>query len=357
MNAARLLLAVSLCLVAAGCDQQSGAKDAPVRPVLSQVVEAGRASAPRFVGVVAAQVSVAQSFNAGGTLATRNVALGSQVRAGDVVATLDAATAELALRDAWANVASAQAQFANAADSEARLRALNQQDFATAANLEQAEQQTAAARAALAQARARLAQAEEQVSYTTLAAPFDGIVTAVGAEPGEVVAAGQMMVTVADPNTRDVVIDVPEPVVADISVGTAFVLSPQLSPQVKAKGQVREIAPQADPRTRSWRVKIGIAEKIEQFWLGSTATATLADAGTETLTIPLGAVRDAGGRPGVWIVDEKAGMVRARPIMLGQQDGDRVTVLSGIEAGERIVIAGVNGLADGQKIRIEESRR
>jgi len=348
------ILLVPLCLAVAGCNEQSGETAPPVRPVLSQVVEPGHVRSPQFVGVVAARVSVAMSFRVGGTLATRNVEVGSQVKAGAKVATLDATTSELAVENARASLASAQVQYANAADAEARLRTLNQSDVVAISNLEQAEQQTAGARASLVQAQARYDQAVEQLSYATLTAPFDGIVTAVGAEPGSVVGAGQTVVTLADPLTRDLVIDLPEAIVNRIAVGTTFHLSPQLAPQVKVEGKVREISPQANQLTRSWRIKIGIDSETEQFWLGTTATASLEVRDNGALTVPQTAVRDEGGKTSVFVVDEKEAAVRARPVTLGDAAEGRVIVLSGVEAGERVVVAGVNSLSDGQKIKLEE---
>ena len=189
--------------------------------------------------------------------------MGDQVRAGAPLADLDATTLDLAVETAQANLQAAEAQYANAAGSEGRLRALTESDVTTVANLQQAEQQSAAALANVVQARSRLAQATEQLSYASLVAPFDGVVTTVGAEPGAVVAAGQSVLTVARTDARDVVIDVPESFVQNLEVGTAFRVAPQLSPATMVDGKLREIAPEADPVTRSWRLKIGIDDPLD----------------------------------------------------------------------------------------------
>lgn len=349
------LLAVPLALVLAGCSEQKAEVAPVVRPVLTAVVDTEAASTPQFVGVVAARSSVSLAFRAGGTLLTRQVETGSAVRKGDVVATLDATTSELALQTARANLSTAEAQYANAAAAEARLRALNQSDVVTLANLEQAEQQTSSAQAALVQARAGVSQAEEQVSYATLTAPIDGIVTAVGAEPGSVVGAGQTIVTLADPTSRDVVIDLPESIVGEIGTGTTFAIAPQLSPEVRVTGKVREIAPQADPVTRTWRVKIAIDEEVGEFWLGTTATAALEASRGDRLTIPATAIRTEGEQSFVFVLDEAAAAVRKRQVELAAPAaGGTVAVTSGLGAGEVVVIAGVNGLSDGQQVKLNE---
>jgi RND family efflux transporter MFP subunit len=346
--------ALPLALMLAGCSQQAEETAPPVRPVLSQVVESGRASAPQFVGIVTPRVTVTQAFRVGGTLVSRQVDVGSSVKAGEVVATLDATTSELALQTARANLTSAEAQYANAAAAESRLRTLNQSDVVSLANLEQAEQQTSGAQAALIQAQSRLSQAEEQLSYSTLTAPFDGIVTAVGAEPGSVVGASQTVVTIADPETRDLVIDLPETVISQVSIGTPFRISPQLSPGIEVEGKVREIAPQAHPVTRTWRIKIGVDSEADQFWLGTTATAILGIEDEGRLTVPETAIRKDGEETVVWVVDETAAVIHRRPVTVEAATSGIVSVTSGLEAGERIVIAGVNGLSDGQQIKLDQ---
>lgn len=344
---------VPLTLVLAACSDQAEVQPEPIRPVLTQVVQSEREATPQFVGVVSPRTSVAQAFRIGGTLVTRQVETGDSVSAGDVVATLDATTSELSLQTARANLASAEAQYANAAAAEARLRTLNQNDVVSLANLEQAEQQTSGANAQLIQAQARLSQAEEQLSYATLTSPLDGIVMSVGAEPGSVVSAGQMIVTIADPNTRDVVIDLPEAIIEDVGIGTVFEIAPQLAPQSAVDGKVREIAPQANPLTRTWRVKIGIDANVDQFWLGTTATASLKASGEDRLIVPASAIRRTGEETAVFVVDAAASAVRLRPVTLDESGNDTI-VHEGLEAGERVVIAGVNGLSDGQEIKLDQ---
>lgn len=349
------LLITPVALLLAGCSAEKAEAPPVIRPVLTAVTETEAASTPHFVGVVTARSSVTLSFRAGGTLLTRQVETGNAVKKGDVLATLDSTTSELALQTARANLGTAEAQYANAAAAEARLRALNQSDVVTLANLEQAEQQTSSAQAALAQARAGVSQAEEQVAYATLVAPMDGIITSVAAEPGSVVGAGQTIVTLADPTTRDVVIDVPEAIVDQIGTGTSFVIAPQLAPDVRVAGRVREIAPQAHPVTRTWRVKIAIDKQAEQFWLGTTATAAIEGSRGDRLSVPASAIRREGAQAFVFVLDEAAAQVRKRPVEIEEPGTDgRAVVTSGLDTGETVVIAGVNSLGDGQQVKLTQ---
>lgn len=351
MSVARLLAVIPVLVALAACQPAAEAPDPAPRPLLSMVVEPAVTAEASFVGVVSPRISVTQAFRVGGTLVNRAVGLGDQVQAGAPLADLDATTLDLAVETARANLQAAEAQYANAAGAEGRLRALTESDVTTVANLQQAEQQSAAALANVVQARSRLTQATEQRSYASLVAPFDGVITAVGAEPGAVVAAGQTVLTVARTDSRDVVIDVPESFVQNLEVGTLFRVAPQLSPTTVVEGALREIAPEADPVTRSWRLKIGIDNPPPQFWLGTTATASLAAVSTDAvILVPETAIKRAGEASSVWVVDPAASIVNARPVELGASTDGRVEVRSGLAAGERIAIAGVNSLVEGQRV-------
>ncbi|CAN7183871.1 efflux RND transporter periplasmic adaptor subunit [Devosia sp. LjRoot16] len=351
MSAIRLTAALPVLVLLAACQPATEAPQPAPRPVLSMLVEPAATAEASFVGVVSPRISVTQAFRVGGTLINRSAGVGDQVRAGAALADLDATTLDLAVETARANLQAAEAQYANAAGAEGRLRALTESDVTTVANLEQAEQQSAAALAGVVQARSRLTQATEQRSYASLAAPFDGVVTAVGAEPGAVVAAGQTVLTIARTDSRDVVIDVPESFVQNLEVGAVFRVSPQLSPATVVDGTLREIAPEADPVTRSWRLKIGVDDAPAQFWLGTTATASLAVASTDTvIRVPETAIRHNAEATSVWVVDPAANIVNARPVELGAVADGQVDIRSGLAAGERIAIAGVNSLVEGQPV-------
>lgn len=350
MSTLRLLAIIPVLLLAA-CQPAAQAPEPAPRPLLSMVIEPTATAEASFVGVVSPRISVTQAFRVGGTLVNRAVGLGDQVQAGAPLADLDATTLDLAVETARANLQAAEAQYANAAGAEGRLRALTESDVTTVANLQQAEQQSAAALANVVQARSRLTQATEQRSYASLAAPFDGVVTAIGAEPGAVVAAGQTVLTVARTDARDVVIDVPESFVQNLVVGTVFRVAPQLSPGILVDGKLREIAPEADPVTRSWRLKIGIDEPPPQFWLGTTATASLAAASTDAvIRVPETAIKRTGEVSSVWVVDPAGNIAKSRSVELGATADGQVEVRSGLAAGERIAIAGVNSLVEGQRV-------
>ncbi|MGO4712757.1 efflux RND transporter periplasmic adaptor subunit [Bradyrhizobium sp. 2TAF24] len=344
MGAASLLLA--------GCKEEATAP-APVRPVLSMVVEPGLAGGAAIVGTVQPQFKTDLGFRVLGRLIARPVNVGDMVEKDQIVASVDPAALELAVRSAAAAVSSAQAQLTNATGAEGRQRALLETDATSRATFETAEQARAAAQASVVQAQANLTKAREQLGYARLKADFAGVVTAVGAEVGQVVSPGQSVVTVARPDIREAVVDVSEDTAASLHIGEAFTVSLQLDPAIKADGRVREIAPQADQVTRTRRVRITLEKPPEPFRLGTTVTATLAGGEARMLRLPSSAVLTRDGKTYVWLVDVTSRTVSLREV-LGVPDDGGLRVTGGVEPGARVVTAGVHSLTEGQKVRIDQ---
>ena len=159
------------------------------------------------------------------------------------------------------------------------------------------------AEAGVTSAKANLDKAEEQLGYTELRADFDGVVTAIAAELGQVVQPGQTVVTVARPDIREAVVDLPESIGRDLRPGARFEIALQLDPSVRAAGSVREIAPQADPATRTRRVRITLADPPASFRLGTTITATVTTQASPGIELPVSALLERDGKTMVWVVD------------------------------------------------------
>jgi RND family efflux transporter MFP subunit len=209
---------------------------------------------------------------------------------------------------------------------------------------------TAEAQVASAQAQLRFAQ--DQLSYTALAADAPGVVTAVGAEPGEVVSPGRMVVQVAWQGGRDAVFDVPEQLVRTGPRDPVVEIALSDDPQVTATGRVREVAPEADPATRTFRVKVGITDPPDTMRLGATVTGRIRLAMPPGVELPASALTEANGDPAVWVVDPKSLAVSLRPVKIAQNDRATVVISQGLQPGERVVTAGVQTLHPGQKVRL-----
>jgi len=210
--------------------------------------------------------------------------------------------------------------------------------------------QTIQAQVDAAQAQVRIA--EEQLSYTVLSADAPGAVTAYGAEPGEVVHAGQMIVQVARQGGRDAVFDVPEQLIRTGPRDPVVEIALTNDPTVRATGRVREVAPQADATTRTFQVKGGIIDPPQGMELGSTVTGGIKLSAPPGVEIPASALTEANGGPAVWVVDPQSKTVSLREVDVLRHDLATVVISQGLETGDLVVIAGVQTLRPGQKVRL-----
>lgn len=350
--AAILLTATAL----ASCEkQEETAQDVP-RPVLSVVAQQTPAASLRLTGTIEPKIETELGFRVLGRVIARNVGVGDLVKRGDIVAAIDPLALELAVRSAQSDLSNAQAQLRNATTTEQRQRTLAEARSGTEAALEEAEQGRRSAVASLAKAQANLDKAEEQLGYAQLHAEFDGVVTATSAEVGQVVSAGQVIVTIARPDERDAVVDVPQGAAERLKTGAPFEVTLQLDPAIRASGVVREIAPEAETATRTRRTKISLSDPPTAFRLGSLITATATISAEPQIILPASAVLQGEGSTSVWIVDTAASKVALRPVKIDGEivDGGTIRVTEGVAPGDRIVIAGVHKLKDGQTVRIDQ---
>jgi RND family efflux transporter MFP subunit len=352
MIAPRLSLLAAAAVALASCGKDPPPPE-PVRPVLSVVVDPGAARSLGFTGTIEPRYRVSLGFRLLGRMVLREVEVGDQIRAGARLAAIDAVALELAVRSAVADLAGARAQLVNATGVEARQRILTERNVVATAQLESAQQAQASAEAAVQRAEANLAKANEQLGYAQLQSDTDGVVTAVDAQVGQVVQPGQSVVTVARPDIREAVVDLPEEVAGALRPGAPFDIALQLDPRIRIAGQVREIGPQADPTTRTRRVMIALPDAGEAFRLGTTVTATLRVPPTDAVTLPRSALLERDGKHFVWLVDAAAGTVAMQEVAVGGRDAGSITVTSGLAAGSRVVTAGANSLRPGQRVRIQ----
>jgi len=343
---------VAIAFALAGCQQETEAPE-PVRPVLSTVLQSSRSDGTVAVGIVEPRYKTSLAFRVLGRLTARPVNVGDLIAEGQTVGTIDSTALELAVRAARAELAKAEAQLANARATEQRQRTLITTETTTKQVLDNAEQARAGAEASVARAEANLTKAIEQLGYAQLKADFAGVVTAVGADVGQVVSPGQSVVTVARPDIREAVVDIGEDFPLPLEIGLPFTVSLQLLPAVQVEGRIREIAPQADPVTRTRRVRIALNDPPPSFHLGATVTAKPSTEQSPTLRVPASAVLAKDGTNSVWVVDLPASTVSLHQVD-GFVDEGGIRVTSGLARGARIVTAGIHSLKQGQKVRIEQ---
>ncbi len=346
-----LLLLFSM-LVLGGCSREP--ERAPeVRPVrLLQLEPATGQSAYEFSGDVRPRIESRLGFRVGGKIAARLVDVGATVRRGQPLARLDPTDLNLAEQGSRAQYEAARTDRDLAAADLKRYNDLFAKGFISAAeqNRRQASYEAAAAR--LRQAEAALREQSNQTGYTVLAADADGVVTAIDAEVGQVVSAGQSVVRVAQTAEKEVAIGLPEDQVdwlreiRDVSVRT------WAEPDRRLPGRVREIAAAADPVTRTYAARITVPNPPADLKFGMTAMVTFVRTGASAaVRVPLTALLQQQGTNQVWVYDGAAGTVQPVAVTLGQPIGNEIEVSSGLRPGQTIVTAGVHLLKPGQKVR------
>src|SRR5712675_51581 len=345
-----IALALLLGLAACRDDEQEAAP--AVRPVLSvvAVVRTADTLGP-FAGTIEPRYKSDLGFRIFGRMVARFVDVGSIVTKGQELAALDPAVQALSVRSAQATVANAEAQFVNAEAEETRQRDLTLRNITPQAQFELIQRNRETAEANLTRARASLRKAKDLLSFTQLAADFDGIVTARYAEPGQVVNAGQKIVTIARPEIREAVIAVPNDIADALSQPNDFTMTVALDPTVSMKAaSVRAVDPTADPTTRTRAVFLTLNDPSDAFRLGITIAVTLTRPVSPRVDLPATALLDKDGKSFVWMVEPAKSTVALREVTVLARDEGMATVASGIAAGDRIVIAGVHSLTSGQVV-------
>ncbi|MFM1924984.1 MAG: Multidrug resistance protein MdtA precursor [Pseudomonadota bacterium] len=302
---------------------------------------------------IRARVESRLGFQVGGKLLQRPVEPGQRVSAGQLLAQVDARDYQLAAQSAQAQLSAAQSQRDLAAAEYKRFETLKAQNFISGAELERRETALKAAEATLNQAKAQAQAQSNQASYASLSASHSGVVTAVDGEVGQVVSAGQPIVRLAHDGPRDAVFAVSEQMVMGLKLGQAMQATLLSTGQI-LNGKVRELAASADPVTRTFAVKLSLADS-SHLPLGVTVNVNAGQmAGSAPLVIklPTSALRQEGQSTVVWVLDEATMTVNTQAVQLGIVDGNEVVILSGLKPGQKVVSAGVHVLAPGQKVTL-----
>jgi RND family efflux transporter MFP subunit len=350
-----LFVSLVLVLVVSGCkrDGDEAPVAGPVRPVrVVAVAEHAGGETATLTGTIQAQEDVALSFRIGGRLVERLVNVGDTVTTGQAVARIDDSTWRDSLQAARASLAAAMAHLVEARNEVERLAPLLPQGFVSRQMFDRAASARDAAQAQVDAAEAQVSTAETQLSYTELFADGPGVVTARGAESGEVINAGQMIVRLARKGGRDAVFDVPGRLKDEIPSDVDVAVSLSSDPKVQAVGRVREVSPEADPATRTFTVRVGLSDPPAAMRLGSTVTGTIQIGGGTGMTIPASALTASEGKPAVWVVNPADETVSLRNLDVARYELDRVLIAHGLSAGELVVTAGVQVLRPGQKVRL-----
>ena len=349
-------LTISLATLA-GCSREAPPPD-DVRPVRALTVTAGGARATaEFSGDVRPRYESRLGFRVGGKISARKVDVGASVKRGSLLMQLDPQDLRLGQAQAQANLRTAQTNSDLARAELKRYQDLRGQNFVSQAVLDQKIAAARASQSSVEAAHAQLREQANQTGYANLESDTDGVVTAIDAEVGQVVAPGAPVVRVARTDEKEVVFGVPEDQVDELRHGGEVRVRLWADPNRSIAGRIREVSPVADPATRTYTVKVSIPANDEAR-LGMTAVVQLvrkgaAGAGAQ-VRVPLSSLVQNKGASAVWVIENANGaqQVRLQPVQVGGVAGNDVQLSSGVRPGQTVVTAGVNLLKNGQKVKI-----
>jgi len=355
-----LFLLMPLLATLVGCTGEAKVEQDIVRPVKVAVVgEAARGRTLTYSGVVRPRIESAIGFRVAGKIVQRLVNVGDRVEVDQVIARLDDSDLQLAENSAKAAVASARSRRDVARDNFERGKALLPQAIISQQIYDTRRNELDAAVSALDSAEAQLRLATNAVEYATLKADKAGIVTAVMGEPGQVVSAGQTVITLAHAGKTEIAVAVPEQDSGHLTIGQQAKITLWAGPRVSIEGRIREIAGQADSGSRTYAIRIAVSQAPPIMRLGMTASVALRinDEAAAAVVVPVAALTESDGSPVVFVVEPASKTVRKIPVTVAGMAEDGVRITSGLNPGDLVVVAGAQFLRDRMRVRLPNERQ
>ena len=343
------LLSVVIFLLP-GCGDNHGNTTDPVRTVRYVVVGSAQTlPALERTGEIHAHDETILSFRTGGRIATRSVDIGDRVNAGQLLATLENTTSQNQLDGAQADYEGAKASAQVAALNVSRMQKLMPTGAIARTQLDNARADWLVARARLKNSESALRNARENLGWTRLIAPQSGMITEVSASAGQVVTGGQSVLTLATGEARDVVFDIAKPDAIPPQEQAGLRVSLLSDPSVQASAALRDISPQADPQTRTWRVRATLQNPPLAMALGASVTVTLPATGPHGYALPASALSRVGDKPAVYVINPQS-QAQLRVVVPAYYTATSVIISGGLEPGDRVITAGVSKLRSGEPV-------
>jgi multidrug efflux system membrane fusion protein len=346
------LLLILPVLWLSGCRTHAEPQE-PIRPaIVARPQSAAAEAGTLYSGDIKARYESALGFRVGGKIRQRRVDVGAHVKAGDLIAELDPQDLHLQAGSARAALAAADADLATAKSERARYEALRGKNFVSETQFDAVDNRLKAAAARATEARATLNVAQNQAGYSELRADHDGVITSIVVEAGQVVAPGQTIATLARDGEREVEISVPESRIADYRKDQAATIELWADSGTHLAGTLREIAPEADSTTRTFRVRVALGDSSDKAKLGQTARVFFSGSESDAAhLIPLASLYEKDGKPAVWLVDAKTRQVHLTSVTVSAYREQGVVLMDGVNTQDWIIAAGVHKLREGQTIR------
>ncbi|NQW54237.1 MAG: efflux RND transporter periplasmic adaptor subunit [Rhodospirillales bacterium] len=331
----------------------TAASEPVIRPArVAEITYRRQSQALLLAGTVVPRIESTLGFRVSGKIVQRAVDLGAIVKPGDVIASLDPSDYKLAVDNARAALASADADHSRARADHERYLNLRGSTAFVPQTLDQRQSLSSTAQARVDQAKSQLASAENNLAYTVLRADTAGVVTAVQAEVGQVMAQGQGVVRVARTDELEIVVGVPEHRLKVVRENPSASFELWSDPGRRHAARLRELSPSADPVTRTYAARFSVIDPPEFIGLGMTATLGFERPDAAPVAeVPLSAIFQRGTQPAVWVVNRDTGTVELRPVVIARWRDDTAAILSGVREGELIATAGVHKLESGQKVK------
>lgn len=341
----------SLVVASTGCGRHVTEAEV-VRPALVVQVQTIDTAVNAYAGEVRARYEPALGFRIPGKIARRLVDAGDQVKAGEVLASLDPADVRLQAQASEAQWQAAEADLELAKSERERAAALVERKLVSQSVFDTRDSAWRAASARAEQARAQWDVARNQAGYAELRAPKDGVIVARHAEAGQVVAAGQAVFILAERGDREVAIAIPEQQIAQLQIGQAVAVELWAQPGSRFPGRIRELSPAADPQTRTYAARVALSAGAELAELGQTARVYAAQPGAKAIsTLPLAAITADSGSAFVWVLDPATSTVHRQQVSTGPYREIDVPIIDGLRAGSWVIAGGTHLLREGQKVR------
>lgn len=333
-----------------GCGDNHGNKTVPVRTVRYVVVGSAQTlPALERTGEIHAHDETILSFRTGGRIVTRSVDIGDRVNAGQLLATLENTTSQNQLDGAQADYEGAKASAQVAALNISRMQKLMPTGAIARTQLDNARADWLVARARLKNSESALRNARENLGWTRLIAPQSGMITEVSASAGQVVSGGQSVLTLATGEARDVVFDIAKPDAIPPQEQAGLRVSLLSDPSVQASAALRDISPQAEPQTRTWRVRATLQNPPLAMALGASVTVTLPATGPHGYALPASALSRVGDKPAVYVINPQS-QAQLRVVVPAYYTATSVIISGGLEPGDRVITAGVSKLRSGEPV-------
>jgi multidrug efflux system membrane fusion protein len=352
-----LLLLPLFALLLTACEQPE-LSEPVIRPVVTNTVDLRENwHEAAYAGEVKARYKMALGFRIGGKVVERFVEVGNVVAPGTLLARLDPEDSRLQLMEAMGGLEAAKAEKKKAELDLKRYTKLYKDKMISAAEHLRFSNELEVANARYTQAEAQLEVSRNQSDYTHLYADKGGVITSLDMEVGQVVVAGQTVVNVALPEEKEVVIAVAENSLEEVQQAEEIKISLWIDPAKFYRGKIREVSPGADPITRTYSVKISILDDDPKIQLGMTTTVVIIQKKQgQVARLPLTSIFQKDSQPAVWIYSPETEQVGLQLVNVLEYHFDSVLIQSGLKQGQKVVIAGVNKLHEGQKVRLMDGQ-